>query len=114
MSEVSAGTLTSKGSLVLLYGEAGIGKTRIIRELTERLVHTRFHLAAGAAYPNGHGHALAALADTFRSAKRQEQDKLGPPAVCNAATRAHKTPASWRIPPGKKCGRRGCGGWADP
>lgn len=80
------------GSVVLVSGEAGIGKTRLCLELFRSCRRRGGHALLGRAVPEESGLPYAALADALRAARRAE------PAVWDAAgARGH--------PPGHACRR---------
>ncbi|HEY3633300.1 MAG TPA: adenylate/guanylate cyclase domain-containing protein [Jatrophihabitantaceae bacterium] len=54
------------GHLVTIFGEPGLGKSRLVRELIAEARTLGLVCGYGACRPYGQGHALTALADAFR------------------------------------------------
>jgi DNA-binding CsgD family transcriptional regulator len=67
---VIAAAHDGRGRLVIVRGEAGIGKTRLCHELRSRLERRRTQLIAGRATPGDDGVWYSALADSLRAARR--------------------------------------------
>jgi predicted ATPase len=61
-----------RGRLLLIHGEAGIGKTRLCDELRSRIDRRTTQLITGRAGPGDAGMSHSALADSLRAARRSE------------------------------------------
>ncbi len=59
-----------RGRVVLVHGEAGIGKTRLCHELRSRLDRSTTQLITGRAGPGDAGISYSVLADSLRAARR--------------------------------------------
>ncbi len=59
-----------RGRVVLVHGEAGIGKTRLCHEVRLRLDRRAIELITGRAGPGDAGMSYSALADSLRAARR--------------------------------------------
>jgi DNA-binding CsgD family transcriptional regulator len=59
-----------RGRLLLVHGEAGIGKTRLCDELRSRIDRRTTHVITGRAGPGDDGTSYSALADSLRAARR--------------------------------------------
>jgi len=60
----------SSGSIVLVSGEAGIGKTRLCQEVLAEANQLAMHTLLGRAYPEDTGIELGPVVDSFRAARR--------------------------------------------
>src|SRR5579859_5840518 len=60
----------SRGTIVLVSGEAGIGKTRLCQEVLAEANQLAMHTLLGRAYPEDSGIELGPVVDSFRSARR--------------------------------------------
>jgi DNA-binding CsgD family transcriptional regulator len=58
-----------RGRLVLMHGEAGIGKTRLCHEIRSRLDHLTTQIITGRSGPGDSGMSYSALADSLRAAR---------------------------------------------
>ena len=67
-----------EGGLVLLHGEAGIGKSRLCRELAASLRGNGTLLLEGQAYPGDDTVAHAVIVETLRAARRDPGSPLWP------------------------------------
>jgi len=59
-----------RGRVVLIHGEAGIGKTRLCHEVRVRLGRYAMQLITGRAGPGDAGMSYSALADSLRATRR--------------------------------------------
>src|SRR5207253_126067 len=65
------------GGLLLLAGEPGIGKSRLIRSIRQKATQAGFRTAQGDLLPHDSLHPLAAIQDMARAMKRDVFGSLG-------------------------------------
>jgi predicted ATPase len=63
---------SNEGSIVLIYGEAGIGKTRLCEQASHRLRDHGGRVLLGRATPEESTIAFAPVADALRAARRAD------------------------------------------
>ena len=71
----------SRGSIVLVSGEAGVGKTRLCREILADASARSMQTLLGRAYPEDTDVAFGPIVDTLRSARRRSESTLSSSAV---------------------------------
>ena len=89
--------------VVLLTGEAGVGKTRLAREFAQRAARAGWQVWAGGAQPQPGNLAFAALAEVFRSAlghlPARERKRLASDHPYLRALLPELGEFAWRFPP---------------
>ena len=81
MREALASAQQSQGSIVLVSGEAGVGKTRLCREILADGSKRSMQTLLGRAYPEDAGMAFGPVVDTLRSARQRPESAVGSSAV---------------------------------
>src|SRR6186713_796492 len=87
----------SRGSLLLFAGEAGIGKTRLLRAAIRQAVGAGFRAEVGALAPQDLLVPLASIGDLARSLGRDAFGDLGPDLLAMKGGKGGDSLASRRI-----------------
>jgi DNA-binding CsgD family transcriptional regulator/tetratricopeptide (TPR) repeat protein len=87
----------SRGSLLILAGEAGIGKTRLIRAAMRQAAAAGFRMSKGNLAPQDLLVSLASIGDLARTMRRDDFGDLGPDLLAMRGGKGGDSLASRRI-----------------
>ena len=98
------------GSVVLVAGEAGIGKSRLISEIAGRAERERMAVVVGECLPLGDGEmpyapVVGALRSSWRASGKGPSSRR-----CSLRARGAGRAAARRLPPWRSCGWTACWG----
>lgn len=86
LADQLASALSRQGSLVLVSGEAGIGKTALVRAVSAEAAAQGFLVLSGACYDAGSTPPYGAWLELVASASRRDGRLPGPPSLERAST----------------------------